>query len=77
MALPAATGQDQATTQQPTLYLAFELGGNIWQLGVTIGAAPPPRERHLPAGALHVLPEEIARAKRRFGLPHDARVVSG
>jgi transposase len=76
MAIPAATCKDQATTHQPTLYLAFELGVNIWKLGFTSGAAQRPRERNIPAGALHVLHEEIARAKQRFGLPHDARVVS-
>jgi transposase len=67
---------DQATTPQPTLFLAFELGVNTWKLGFTTGAAQRPRERSMPAGAIHVLPEEIARAKQRFGWPHDARVVS-
>jgi transposase len=76
MATPAATCKDQATTQQPTLFLAFELGVTTWKLGFTTGAAQRPRERTMPAGAIHVLQEESARAKQRFGLPHDARVVS-
>jgi transposase len=76
MATPAATGMDQATTQRPTLFLAFELGVNTWKLGFTTEAAQRPRERSMPAGAVHVLHEEIARAKQRFGLPEDARVVS-
>jgi transposase len=76
MATPVATRKDQATTHQPTLFLAFELGVNTWKLGFTTGAAQRPRERSMPAGAIGVLHEEIARAKQRFGLPHDARVVS-
>lgn len=76
MAIPAATCKDQATTPRPTLFLAFELGGTTWKLGFTTGAAQRPRERSMPAGAIHVLQEEIARAKPRFGLDADTRVVS-
>jgi transposase len=76
MATPAATRMDQGATPRPTLLLACELGANTWKLGVTIGAAQPPRERNMPAGAVHGLREEIARAKQRFGVPEDARVVS-
>jgi transposase len=67
---------EQDSLPQPTLYLAFELGQNTWKLGFTIGVAQPPRERTIPAGALETLQQEIARAKQRFGLPEDARVVS-
>ncbi len=34
----------------PTLFLAFELGGNKWKLGFTPGAAQRPRERQGAAG---------------------------
>jgi hypothetical protein len=67
MAIPAATYTDQATTPRPTLFLAFELGVTTWKLGFTTGAAQRPRERSMPAGAIQVLQEEIARAKQRFG----------
>lgn len=67
MAIPAATRMDQDTTHRPPLFLAVELGVNSWKLGFTIGAAQRPRERRIPAGAVHVLHEEIAQAKRRFG----------
>ena len=77
MATPVATCKDQATTPQPTLFLAFELGVTTWKLGFTTGAAQRPRERTMPAGAIQVLHEEIARAKQRFGFPNDTRVVSG
>ena len=66
----------QDSLSQPTLYLAFELGQNPWKLGFTIGMAQQPRERTIPAGALETLQQEITRAKQRFGLPEDARVVS-
>jgi hypothetical protein len=75
MATPAATGTEPATTPRPTLFLAFELGVTTWQLGLTTGAAPRPRERRRPAGALDVLEEESARAKRRRGFPDDTRGV--
>jgi len=67
---------EQDTLPQQTLYLAFELGKNTWKLGFTIGVAQQPRERTIPAGDLAILQQEIARAKQRFGLPKDARVVS-
>jgi len=66
----------QDSLSQPTLYLAFELGKNTWKLGFTIGMAQQPRERTIPAGALETVQQEITRAKQRFGLPEDARVVS-
>jgi transposase len=76
MVTSAATRMDQATTHQPTLFLAFELSVNTWKLGFTTGAAQRPRGRSMPADAIHVLHEEIARAKQRFGLANDPRVVS-
>jgi transposase len=76
MATPEKIRIEQNTLPQPTLFLAFELGQNKWKLGFTIGMAQQPRERTIPAGALEKLQQEIARAKQRFGLPEDARVVS-
>ena len=76
MATSTTSRIEQDSLPQPTLYLAFELGQNTWKLGFTIGVAQPPRERTIPAGALETLQQEIARAKQRFGLPEDARVVS-
>jgi transposase len=76
MATPTARRIEQDSFPRPTLYLAFELGKNTWKLGFTIGVAQQPRERMIPAGALQMLQQEITRAKQRFGLPEDARVVS-
>ena len=76
MATPAARRIEQDSFPRPTLYLAFELGKNTWKLGFTIGVAQQPRERMIPAGEVERLQQEIARAKQRFGLPEEARVVS-
>jgi transposase len=77
MATTATTHVHQETACTPTLFLAFELGVNTWKLGFTTGAAQRPRERPVPAGACQTVLEEIRRAKSRFGLPEEARVVSG
>lgn len=76
MATSTTSRIEQDTPPQQTLYLAFELGKNTWKLGFTIGVAQQPRERTISAGDLDILQQEIARAKQRFGLPKDARVVS-
>jgi transposase len=61
---------------RPTLYLAFELGNTEWKLGFTIGLGQNPRQRTIQAGDLIGLEREIGRAKKRFGLPETARVLS-
>jgi transposase len=76
MGTSATSRIEQDTLPQPTLSLAFELGKNTWKLGFTIGVAQQPRERTIPAGDVARLQQEIARAKQRFSLPEDARIVS-
>ena len=76
MGTSAMSRIEQDTLPQPTLSLAFELGKNTWKLGFTIGVAQQPRERTIPTGDVARLQQEIARAKQRFGLPEDARIVS-
>jgi transposase len=75
MATTATTRGKQETAVTPTLFLAFELGVHTWKLGFTTGAAPRPRERHVPAGDGQTVLEERRRAKSRFGWPEEARVV--
>lgn len=58
------------------LYLAFELSNSHWKLGFTIGLGQSPRQRTIPAGELLQLLAEIERAKRRFKLADEVRVVS-
>ncbi len=63
-------------TQSPTLYIAFELSNQKWRLGFTVGLGQPPRERIISAGDLSALQQEIARARQRFHLPEDVRILS-
>jgi len=64
------------TRKQADLYLAFELGSKEWKLGFSVGFAQGPRERTVLAGDLSGVKREIERAKRRFGLFGEARVLS-
>jgi transposase len=61
---------------EPILCLAFETGVTEWKIAFSTGLGQPPRFRSLPARDFDRLQQEIARAKERFGLPADARVVS-
>jgi transposase len=61
---------------EPRLYLAFELGNKQWKVGSTIGLGQAPRLRTIVAGDLPQLQDEIGRAKRRFRLAEEVRVVS-
>jgi transposase len=71
-----ATRNPKSTTKCDALYLAFELGEANWKLAFTIGMGQKPRLRSMPARDLARLPEEIAKAKKRFGLPAAAPVHS-
>jgi transposase len=56
--------------------MAFELSNSQWKLGFTIGLGQAPRRRTMPAGDVLQVLEEIVRAKRRFKLAEEVRVVS-
>jgi transposase len=71
-----ATRNDKLSTQPGGLYLAFELGEGAWKLAFTIGIGQKPRQRSMPARDLRRLEQEIAKAKKRFGLAEDAVVHS-
>jgi transposase len=72
----AATHQEQSTTTEATLCVAFELREKTWKLGFTTGHGQKPRERSMPARDHECVLNEIAQAKRRLGLPETAPVVS-
>jgi len=76
MATIAQTSTTQHITQRPTWFLACELSTNTWKLGFTTASAQRPRERSVPARDITAVQAEIAKAKQRFGLPEDARVLS-
>jgi transposase len=71
-----ATHNEYGTTTARALFMAFELSENTWKLGFTTGPGPKPRERAVAARDQGRLLQEIAQAKRRFGLPESAPVVS-
>jgi transposase len=68
--------KEEYTRNQADLYLAFEMGNKEWKLGFTVGFGQKPRERTVLAGDLAGVKREIERAKRRFGLSGEARVLS-
>lgn len=65
------TGESTAAV----LLVAFELGEQTWKVGFGAGTGPI-RFRSVPARALDRLRQEVALAKRRFGLPVTAPVLS-
>jgi transposase len=70
----SATSNGGSST--PTLYIALELGWDKWLMACATQAAQKPRFRAVPARNLAALTEEIAKAKKRFKLPDDARVCT-
>lgn len=68
------TLQKQDSGNEQVLYMAFELSDSNWKLA--FGSGGNPRIIQIPARDLKRLSEEIAKAKKRFGLPDGARVVS-
>jgi transposase len=72
----AAICKEQYSLNRAALYLAFELSSSTWKLGFTIGHGQRPRERNISARDLKALEWEIDQAKKRFGLPQDAPVLS-
>lgn len=58
------------------LYMAFELGRKKWKLGFTTGLGQKGRQRTVRGGDVQAVLAEITAARRRFGVSHDARVVS-
>jgi transposase len=75
MTMTATPNGDDSTTER-VLFVAFELSEKTWKLGFTTGPGQKPRERGVAArDQAHVL-QEITQAKKRFGLPETAPVVS-
>jgi transposase len=72
----AATEVIGASTTSGVLHVAFELGRKKWTLGFTIGLGQKPRRKKVRGGDTTAVRTELAAAKRRFGLPEAARVVS-
>jgi hypothetical protein len=73
--MTTVTHHEHHTTTERVLFLAFELSENTWKLGFTTGHGHKPRERTVAARHQARVLQEIAQAKRRFGLPETAPVV--
>src|SRR5262245_49548096 len=72
----AATHHEQSHPIEATLCLAFELSEKTWKLGFTTGHGQKPRARSVTARQQERGLDEIAQAKRRWGLPDTVPVVS-
>jgi transposase len=64
------------TPKESVLGLSLELGVREWKMAFSTGLGQRPRLRTIPARDLERLAREIEQAKRHFGLPADARVLS-
>ena len=75
--MTATTQREEFTaTADDRLLMAIEVGRRQWKVGFTTQRGQRIRRRTLPADAWSRLPEEIAGAKKRLGLPADAAVTS-
>jgi transposase len=74
--MTTATHNAHDTTTERVLFVAFELSEKTWKLGFTTGHGQKPRERSIAARNQARLLQEVAQAKKRFGLPESAPVVS-
>src|ERR671922_416033 len=74
--MTTATHNKHDATTERVLFMAFELSEKTWKLGFTTGHGQKPRERAVAARHQARVLQEIAQAKRRFGLPETAPVVS-
>jgi transposase len=73
--MTTATHNAHDTTTERVLFVAFELSEKTWKLGFTTGHGQQPRERSIAARNQARLLQEVAQAKKRFGLPESAPVV--
>jgi transposase len=71
-----ATPKGHDNKPERVLYVAFELSEKTWKLGFTLGPGQKPRERGVAARNQARVLQEITQAKKRFGLPESAPVVS-
>jgi transposase len=71
-----ATTRPEMSVNEPTLYVAFELGKKEWKLAMTSGFGVAPWLRSVGSGDWHGVERAIAQGRARFGLPVAAAVVS-
>jgi transposase len=71
-----ATTRPEMSVNEPTLYVAFELGKREWKLAMTAGFGMAPWLRTVASGDLRAVERVLRDGRRRGGLPDGARVVS-
>jgi transposase len=64
------------SVNDPTLYVAFELGKTDWKLAMTSGFGVVPWLRTIASGDVAAVRQVLTDGRRRFGLPDTARVMS-
>ena len=71
-----ATTRPEQSVNEPTVYVAFELGKKDWKLAMTSGFGVAPWLRTVASGDLGAVERVLREGRRRLGLPDCARVVS-
>jgi transposase len=71
-----ATTRPAVSVNEPTLYVAFELGKKEWKLAMTSGFGVDPWLRTVASGDLRAVEGALRQGRMRFGLPAQAPVVS-
>jgi transposase len=71
-----ATTRPEKSVNDPTLYVAFELGKKDWQLAMTSGFGVAPWLRSVASGDWRGVERALAQGRRRLGLLAAAPVVS-
>jgi transposase len=71
-----ATTRPETSVNEPTLYVAFEVGKKEWKLAMTSGFGVAPWVRTIASGDLRAVERALRDGRRRFRVPADAAVVS-
>lgn len=71
-----ATTRPAMSVNEPTLYVAFELGKKEWKLAMTSGFGIQPWLRTVASGDWSAVARVMAQGRARYGLAAAARVVS-
>jgi transposase len=71
-----ATTRPEMSVNEPTLYVAFELGKKDWKLAMTSGFGVDPWLRTVASGDLRAVARAVQQGRIRFGLPASALVMS-
>jgi transposase len=71
-----ATTRPEMSVNEPTLYVAFELGKKEWKLAMTPGFGVQPWLRTVASRDWRAVERAVGQGRARFGLSAGARVVS-